>query len=593
MGLFEKDQHDVFFGFASGDNTGNWIKDFCDDLKARVLVELNADAFNDDFYLNRIDFFVTDIPATGGLADETIRVAIKKSDFLFMFVGESYLNSEYFVEEFEWFSRRFSRINMCMVMLTRSLVTLAASFETREIKCESAFDDETGVPIAKLLATKEGGRGGVNPKYTKLVNKISKTLVRRILERRVGPPAAAPQTQVQQQKDQVWQPQKNQRWQQQVWHNDSLLPERRAIPEDAAAASEPLPIPRAAHRVSEPRTTPRAAPPAERNVEGDYVVWYGTNRRPRSVSDITQGYSSERDIKVHYGSCKVYVPQSHKIGSLGSSFWKRLITRTDDRLKLREIKEFGGTAFWRRIASRLAKARVSERHAVIFVHGYNVSFNDAALRAAQIGFDLAIKGAMAFFSWPSQGTLGGYMADAATIEASEQDISNFMIDFVTRSGAEAVHIIAHSMGNRGVLRAVNRIAERAQQRSGVPFGQVILAAADVDSDTFRQLSGAYTRVARRTTLYVSERDRAVEASHWLHQFPRVGLMPPVCVTRDIDTIAVTNADLTLLGHGYIGEARGVLTDIHQLITTGSSPDRRFGLSEAMTLTGERYWLIRT
>jgi Alpha/beta hydrolase of unknown function (DUF900) len=97
---------------------------------------------------------------------------------------------------------------------------------------------------------------------------------------------------------------------------------------------------------------------------------------------------------------------------------------------------------------------------------------------------------MAFFSWPSQGTLGGYMADAATIEASEQDITNFMIDFVTHSGAEAVHIIAYSMGNRGVLRAVNRIAERAQQRSGVPFGQVILAAADVDSDTFRRLCGA-------------------------------------------------------------------------------------------------------
>jgi esterase/lipase superfamily enzyme len=216
-----------------------------------------------------------------------------------------------------------------------------------------------------------------------------------------------------------------------------------------------------------------------------------------------------------------------------------------------------------------------------------------ALRAAQIGYDLAIKGAMAFFSWPSQGTIGGYMADAATIEASEQDISNFMIDFVTRSGAEAVHIIAHSMGNRGVLRAVNKIAERAQQRSGVPFGQVILAAADVDSDIFRQLSGAYARVARRTTLYVSERDRAVEASHWLHHFPRVGLMPPISVTPNIDTIGVTNVDLTLLGHGYIAEARGVLTDIHQLITTGLPPDRRFGLSEAMTTAGERYWLIRS
>jgi len=226
------------------------------------------------------------------------------------------------------------------------------------------------------------------------------------------------------------------------------------------------------------------------------------------------------------------------------------------------------------------------------VHGYNVSFKDAALRAAQIGFDLSIKGAMAFFSWPSQGTIGGYMADAATIEASEQDITNFMIDFVTKSGAESVHIIAHSMGNRGVLRAVNRIAVQAEQRSGVPFGQIVLAAADVDSDMFRQLCGAYAQIARRTTLYISERDRAVEASHWLHQFPRVGLMPPICIASGIDTIAVTNVDLTLLGHGYIGGAREILTDIHQLITTGAPPDQRFGITASSTPRGERYWVIR-
>ena len=332
--------------------------------------------------------------------------------------------------------------------------------------------------------------------------------------------------------------------------------------------------------------------PSPRIVKNEYVVWYGTNRRRYEASDLTKGYSAERDSKVHYGSCRVYIPEAHKIGSLGSPWWKRLITRSDDRLKLRGIKETGSTSFWRQIAFRLSRLSVTERYAVIFVHGYNVSFHDAALRAAQIGFDLSVKGTMAFFSWPSQGSLGGYMADSATIEASEQDITNFMTDFVTHSGAEAVHVIAHSMGNRGVLRAVNRIAQRAQQKSGVPFGQVILAAADVDSDTFRQLCGAYAQVARRTTLYVSERDRAVEASHWLHQFPRVGLMPPVCVASGIDTVAVTNVDLTLLGHGYIGDARGVLTDIYQLITKGSPPKHRFGISEASTPGGERYWLIR-
>jgi esterase/lipase superfamily enzyme len=287
----------------------------------------------------------------------------------------------------------------------------------------------------------------------------------------------------------------------------------------------------------------------------------------------------------------VFIPKSHKIGSIGSPWWKRLLMLTDDRLRLLGIDEFEQSAYWDGIASQLAAIGTDERCALIFVHGYNVSFQEAALRAAQIGFDLSVKGAMAFFSWPSQGSTGGYPADEATIEASEGVIADFMIDVAERSGAAAVHIIAHSMGNRGVLRAVNRIAAKAQRRTGKPFGQVILAAADVDADVFRQLSAAYADVASRTTLYVSKRDLAVEASRWLHNFPRAGLMPPTLVLPGIDTINVTNADLTMLGHGYVAEARDVLTDMHALITHGAPPNERFGLREANNEEGERYWLI--
>jgi esterase/lipase superfamily enzyme len=294
---------------------------------------------------------------------------------------------------------------------------------------------------------------------------------------------------------------------------------------------------------------------------------------------------------VHYGTCRVFIPKSHKIGSIGSPWWKRLRTMTDDRLRLLAVNELQQSAYWSGIAAQLASTKPRERCALIFVHGYNVSFREATRRAAQIGFDLSMKGAMAFFSWPSQGSLRGYPADAATIEASEGAIADFMTDFADRSGAKAVHVIAHSMGNRGVLRAVNRIAANARRRSGKPFGQIILAAADVDADTFRMLSAAYGEVAKRTTLYVSKKDKAVEASFRLHAFPRVGLIPPILVVPGIDTINVTNVDLSLMGHGYVADARDVLNDMHALIARGTPPDGRFGLREASAEQGERYWLI--
>jgi hypothetical protein len=67
-------------------------------------------------------------------------------------------------------------------------------------------------------------------------------------------------------------------------------------------------------------------------------------------------------------------------------------------------------------------------------------------------------------------------------------------------------------------------------------------------------------------------------------------MPPTLVLPGIDTINVTNADLTMLGHGYIAEAKDVLRDMH-LILRGASPRERFGLREAKNEEGQRYWLI--
>lgn len=197
---------------------------------------------------------------------------------------------------------------------------------------------------------------------------------------------------------------------------------------------------------------------------------------------------------------------------------------------------------------------------------------------------------MAFFSWPSHGRPIGYLADEATIEASENQITAFLEDFVGKAGARRVHLIAHSMGNRGLLRAVNRIASSAVARSGKPFGQIILAAPDVDRRTFKMLHEAYAAVAERTTLYVSGTDHAVRSSRGLHAMDRVGLTPPVTVLPNIDTISVTKVDLSFLGHGYVAGCRPVLTDMHQVLVSDIEPARRAGLSALSTPDGG-YWEI--
>lgn len=321
-----------------------------------------------------------------------------------------------------------------------------------------------------------------------------------------------------------------------------------------------------------------------------YPVWFGTNRKPVDSDDSSAGFGTEFDDKVHYGKCEVSIPRSHKIGSVGSSWLKRLLTLTDDRLKLRTIMEFQQARFFADIVGALADFEPGKRQGLVYVHGYNVDFAEAAIRAAQIGFDLKVNGVMAFYSWPSKGLRVAYDADQETIDASEPYLTEFLVQFAEQSGADHIHVIAHSMGNRGLLRAMKAIAQNAERATAKPFSQMFLAAADVDARVFQNLADVYATLARRTTLYASSKDKLLEGSGTLQAFQRVGWLPPVTIVDGIDTVVVSDVDVSLLGHGYYAEHRELLGDIHDLIYNGTPPEQRLGLAEAND-DGKKYWKI--
>ena len=323
-----------------------------------------------------------------------------------------------------------------------------------------------------------------------------------------------------------------------------------------------------------------------------YRVWFGTNRKAESIGR-TLSFSNERSDELTHGYCDVSIPKYHTIGSIGDPWWKRFPAFwRDNQLKVRLTKRLAESMYYANLRNTLEDLDLDDRVLLIFLHGYNVGFDEAARRSAQIGFDLQIPGITAFFSWPSKGRLFGYLADEATIEASEKHISAFIENMCERSGAEVAHIIAHSMGNRGLLKIFHTMAERVRTRLKRRLDQVILAAPDVDADVFKDLASAYKYVSTRTTMYVSSKDLAVASSALLHDFTRAGFTPPVTVVDDIDTIQVSNVDLTILGHGYVAKVRPVLTDIHALLTSNMSPNNRFGLEPKKTEADEDYWIIR-
>jgi esterase/lipase superfamily enzyme len=326
---------------------------------------------------------------------------------------------------------------------------------------------------------------------------------------------------------------------------------------------------------------------------GVYPVWFATNRKSKIFG--RAGFSSGRANRLALGRVNVLVPKTHRFGETGNPFWKRLfrLDLRDDHLRIQSLLTLGHDAFYTEMGDVMKAARENSglATALVFLHGFNVTFEEAAIRAAQIGFDLKVQGATAFFSWPSFGKVSKYAADEASIEASEPYITDFLIDFAANCNADKVHLIAHSMGNRGLLRSLQRVAARAEDASKLKFEQLILAAPDVDRDVFIELAKSFDRHCKRTTLYASGHDLPVYVSDRLHSFPRAGYIPPYTVVSGIDTIVVPNFKLDLLGHSYFAQAEALLHDIFDLMQRDADPGQRQRIEPASE-GSQTFWRLR-
>jgi esterase/lipase superfamily enzyme len=190
-----------------------------------------------------------------------------------------------------------------------------------------------------------------------------------------------------------------------------------------------------------------------------YPVWFGTNRKP-IVTANGLVFTAERYHRTNYGRVDVFVPEDHRFGETGNPFWRRLLRGQfgDDNLVAQPPKTLKRDQFYEEIRQivRTAVRDGNESQALVFIHGFNVSFEEAAIRAAQIGCDLKVPGPTAFFSWPSLGSVvpKAYRADGKMIKDSRGALVDFLVEFAQKSGAKNINLIAHSMGNRGLLESL-------------------------------------------------------------------------------------------------------------------------------------------
>ena len=327
------------------------------------------------------------------------------------------------------------------------------------------------------------------------------------------------------------------------------------------------------------------------------TVFFGTDRERTGSEDVDEyfGKKRSRDSQISYGVCKVSIPLTHKSGELESPSWFKLEFFPDPKkhIVLMEIKDLGHEKFFSEMQKQLNNPQddgPTSQDAVVFIHGFNTSFSEAARRTAQLSFDLGFTGVPILYSWPSNNSLLGYIYDRENVEWSSAHIKNFLLDVATKVKAKRLHLIAHSMGNQGLIRALTLLANETGDKP--LFDNVIFAAPDYDARTFaEQIAPKILKLSRKWTLYVSDKDQALNASAFLAS-SRLG--QPLTVINGIDTIDASGIDVSPWSvpefHSYYASKKTVIHDLISLIK-GMNPARRSLASEA-TKSALSYWKLK-
>ena len=304
-------------------------------------------------------------------------------------------------------------------------------------------------------------------------------------------------------------------------------------------------------------------------------VFFGTNRKQAAGGT---DFGPERASEVAIGRAIVTIPKSARMGAIERpSVWK-LTTKEDPAIHhaVKELKIFGEDRFVGAVRDSVHDARLFQHEALVYIHGTNVTFKDAVLRAAQFSYDLRFDGALLAFSWPSTGGVTGYHIDRDNSYTSAPELRRFLKVILAEARAKNVHLIAQGMGTLPLLEALRSLEHDKSIAKDARFGQIVLITPDVGSDDFQRLAPGVVGISAGITLYAANSDVAIRAARQVKGYPIAGDVPadgPV-VVAGVDTVDVSNVSNDFLSLNSFGLCR----------QSGSSSGHRAAAANGPTTT---------
>lgn len=215
---------------------------------------------------------------------------------------------------------------------------------------------------------------------------------------------------------------------------------------------------------------------------------------------------------------------------------------------------------------------------ILFVHGFNNDFQDAALSMADIWHFTGRMAAPVFFSWPAaSGGVFGYFKDRESGEYSIYHLKELLRILADTPDAKRIHILAHSRGTDIITTALRELLIEVRAcgndpRQVLKIENLFLAAPDLDFGivTQRLIAERLGPSMGQITIYLNQSDEALGLSQFIMSGSRIGKLKFSDLKENEKAVfeAAENVNFitvkgvtSFLGHGYYREHPGVLSDI--------------------------------
>lgn len=295
-----------------------------------------------------------------------------------------------------------------------------------------------------------------------------------------------------------------------------------------------------------------------------------TTRQPSG--DPATLFNGERSPKPYLTDIAVSIPPSRTSGEV--QWPKRLPPNPATDFAVTRVKQVDTVAEGR----AWFRQHIEGGHALVFVHGFNNTYEDSVFRLAQIVHDSGMQATPILFTWPSRAEVTGYEYDKESTNYSRTALEQALRVLAEDPDVKDITILAHSMGTWLAMESLRQMGIR-DGHVNAKIHNVILASPDIDIQVFAKQFVEMGEPRPKFTIFVSQDDRALALSSFITgKVSRLGAIDPSKEpyrTR-LEQAGITAIDLTKvksndrLNHGKFAESPEIVKLIGTRLMTGQT-----------------------